>query len=352
MAAKDYYGGQPQQGYNQGGYPQQSQYGGGGYGGPGPQQGGYYPPQQPPMAYGGQPGYGQQPYGQPMPQQVYVQQPQKSSGGAGAGTGCCACLAEGLELTQEDRQEGYDPELLNLQPRNTAAAPADALDRGTSPPRAGAPASSRPYAARPRDDSPSASKCKSTGAAGDKGAKDLLGRPATLVIVLAVVLVVALAVGLGVGLTLGESGSGGSSGVASGSSGRSAAVPDGVEPSSSGTRVQPAMSTGDVQPSISAAAYGAVFGVTAVPTTSESQERIVKRMVTRAAQQTSNDESGQLDKLANTGFRTSPGVGVALDEPVENSHDRCPGICHGESGRGVEGSGNELTAANELATHG
>ncbi|GAA5903018.1 hypothetical protein JCM5296_004517 [Sporobolomyces johnsonii] len=230
--------------------------------------------------------------------------------------------AEGLELTQEDRQEGYDPELLNLQPRNTAAAQADALDRGTSPPPAAVPASSLPYASRARDDSPSASKRKSTSTGG-KGAKDRLGvrhhsssamkdhhrrrrgttqgasrqtsrkrktkklawwqKPATLVIVLVVIIVIALAVGLGVGLSVGKSSSGASDGdgVASGSSSGSATVPNGVEPSSSGTRAQSALSTGDVQPSTSAAAYAA-FGVTAVPTTtSNSQETIVRRTVTR-----------------------------------------------------------------------
>jgi hypothetical protein len=96
-------------------YPQQQphQHGGGGYGGQ-PQQGvrlhlsqsvgydlaeypclslQYYPPQQPQPAYG-QPGQYQQGYGQqPQPQQVYVQPNQKASGGgAGAATGCCACL--------------------------------------------------------------------------------------------------------------------------------------------------------------------------------------------------------------------------------------------------------------------
>ncbi|GAA5869567.1 hypothetical protein JCM1840_004462 [Sporobolomyces johnsonii] len=234
--------------------------------------------------------------------------------------------AEGLELTQEDRQEGYDPELLNLQPRNTATAQADAFDRGTSPPPAAlgtaVPASSLPYASRARDDSPSASKRKSTSTGG-KGAKDRLGvrhhsssatkdhhgrrrgttqgaskqtsrkrktkklawwqKPATLVIVLVVIIVIALAVGLGVGLSVGKSSSGASDGVgvASGSSSGSATVPNGVEPSSSGTRAQSALSTGDVQPSTSAAAYVA-FGATAVPTTmSNAQETIVRRTVTR-----------------------------------------------------------------------
>ncbi|GAA5966379.1 hypothetical protein JCM21900_003243 [Sporobolomyces salmonicolor] len=317
---------------------------------------GYYPPQQPPMAYGGQPGYGQQPYGQPMPQQVYVQQPQKSSGGAGAGTGCCACLspdtssyppstrphpagessvghgssagfalqgaplfnaanlsrailttpgrarqdgdrflnqAEGLELTPEDRQEGYNPELLPLQPRDTPAAPADALDRRTSPSPAGVPASSRPYAARAHDDSPSASKRKSTGAPGDQGAKDPLGRkttrlawwlkPAALAIVLAVVLVAALAVGLGVALTVGERGSGGRSGVATGIERPVGRRPGWRRTQLFGHSSSTGVSTGDVQPSISAGGCGAVFGVTAVPTTSESLDRIVRRTVTRWA---------------------------------------------------------------------
>ncbi|KAI5121505.1 hypothetical protein M0805_006542 [Coniferiporia weirii] len=94
MSSRDYYGGQQNYPPPQGVCCQLES-------GPTGYCGGYYPqqPQQPQQAYGygGQPPYGQQPYGgqqQPMyggqQQPVYIQQPQNSGGGGG---GCMACLA-------------------------------------------------------------------------------------------------------------------------------------------------------------------------------------------------------------------------------------------------------------------
>lgn len=144
------------------------------------------------------------------------------------------------------KQEGYDPDLLQLKPRNTAAAP----DRPPSPPSNPVPASSLPYASRTRDgpiDRKPSSKVrhssketnleKSSQQAGvgrypsrpskdprhrqarngggvSKGKRSVPRRkrkelkwwqkPRTFMILLGLIVVVALAVGLGVGLTAGR----------------------------------------------------------------------------------------------------------------------------------------------------
>ncbi|BGP35252.1 hypothetical protein JCM10296v2_007087 [Rhodotorula toruloides] len=167
-----------------------------------------------------------------------------------------------LELTKEDKQEGYDISLLNLPERNTAAAPpADPpADRTSS----SALAADLPYASRQRDSSfdrsdgaresfgsgkegltggpakktvrhHSLSKdhhrstVKRGGSRSRRKGKKLKWwqKPITLVAILLLVIVVGVAVGLGVGLGVKKNG---------GSSSSTTASPAGptIEPSTSG----------------------------------------------------------------------------------------------------------------------
>ncbi|GAA5962612.1 hypothetical protein JCM3765_006858 [Sporobolomyces pararoseus] len=173
--------------------------------------------------------------------------------------------AEGIKLTQEEKQEGYyDPDLLQSRPRNTTAPPPPPpppensqvqSSRPSSPP---IPASSLPYASRTREDPVTTKGSKShrpsskgeavggggenprdeksrypsrpskdprhrTGKGGGGGNHTSTSRrnvprrkrkqlswwkqPRTFIALVVLIIVVGIAVGLGVGLTTGKKGS-------------------------------------------------------------------------------------------------------------------------------------------------
>ncbi|GJN93918.1 hypothetical protein Rhopal_006977-T1 [Rhodotorula paludigena] len=208
----------------------------------------------------------------------------RPSGGGERDDKAFLSFADGIELTQADKQEGYDPSLLNLPERNTAATvAADPVPRVSSPPAAhlgpgGARnAAALPYASRVRDDSfelngggggrgskRSSRDGLNPGGAGGKARKSVRHHSSTkegdghrgagggsrrkrkkkplkwwqkrstlIAALVALILVVGLAVGLGVGLTVGKDDD---------DSGSSNSSRDGVAPT---------VSTGGVQPSAS-----------------------------------------------------------------------------------------------------
>ncbi|TNY20209.1 hypothetical protein DMC30DRAFT_266404 [Rhodotorula diobovata] len=225
--------------------------------------------------------------------------------------------AQDIELTKEDRQEGYDATLLNLPERNTAApAPAQAPERGflpsSRPP--GVLAAALPYASRARDtslDDDDEHKRRSGGAGaprkkgvrhdaasaghdhvhrsrgsgggaaarggstsrrrgGGKKRKQQLKwwqKPVALGALLALLLVVGLAVGLGVGLTQGKKKSDSKASTAGVSS--SGFVPGGIQPSQSSNG---GGGGGDVQVSASTAATDRVGALTMQPTAAADVE--------------------------------------------------------------------------------
>ncbi|GAA5907703.1 hypothetical protein JCM6882_008952 [Rhodosporidiobolus microsporus] len=171
------------------------------------------------------------------------------------------------ELTKEDKQEGYDVDLLNLPERNTAAAQQaaaeEALKRASSPP---VNAASLPYASRTAGESSSDGIDGANGTKGVRhhhssarrdhhranghGAKDSAGRKRstrrkkkplkwyqkrmTLIIFLVAIVVIGLAVGLGVGLTAGKDDDNDNSDSANSNPASTANQPSGVAPSASG----------------------------------------------------------------------------------------------------------------------
>ncbi|KPV71898.1 uncharacterized protein RHOBADRAFT_47350 [Rhodotorula graminis WP1] len=233
-----------------------------------------------------------------------------SAVGAGGGEGRYLQAAQQIELTQEDKQEGYDATLLNLPERNTTAVPPAHEPVPGFLPSAGPPAAlaaNLPYASRARDDSFDDVDHKrrsngTTGGGGGGGGTRKKGvrhdatsaahdhhrsrtsgggaarqsssrrraskkrqlkwyqKPLALGALLALLLVFGLAVGLGVGLTKGKKSDDGKASTAN--VGSSAPVPPGgIQPSQSST-------TGnDIQVSASSsdAAVG-VAGVTMQPT--------------------------------------------------------------------------------------
>ncbi|BGO95393.1 hypothetical protein NBRC10512_001862 [Rhodotorula toruloides] len=199
-----------------------------------------------------------------------------------------------LELTKEDKQEGYDISLLNLPERNTAAAPP--ADRNSS----SALAADLPYASRQRDSSfdrsdgaresfgsgkegltggttkktvrhHSSSKDhhrsapKRGGSRSRRKGKKLKWwqKPITLVAILLLVIVVGVAVGLGVGLGVKKKG---------GSSSSTTASPAGptIEPSTSGAGRT-------VQVSASAAPSPSVRPAGSGPTETVAPGRLARR---------------------------------------------------------------------------
>ncbi|GAA5942991.1 uncharacterized protein JCM15063_006270 [Sporobolomyces koalae] len=202
--------------------------------------------------------------------------------------------AEGIKLTLEERQEGYDPDLLHLEPRNTAAPPAQ-LDPPTQPPSVSrtVPASSLPYASRthgeglmeqkgsknnlsnslrekprperypsrPSKDPAHHDRRKQGGSGTRVRGRHAVPRrkrkqlkwwqqPRTFVILLAVIVVVGVAVGLGVGLTSGrkDTRSPGNPSTNSPSGGQ----PSGILPSASQAPAVPGSATDSrVRPSVS-----------------------------------------------------------------------------------------------------
>ncbi|BGP19954.1 hypothetical protein JCM10213_006731 [Rhodosporidiobolus nylandii] len=195
---------------------------------------------------------------------------------------------DGIELTNEEKQEGYDVDLLNLPERNTAAQQA-APPRASSPPvptGASVVAANLPYASRVREESFDSKKRHSSSVAKDRlgvrhhstatgdhhrssgrahGQKDSSGarrrssrrkkklawyqKPRFLIALLVLVVIVGLAVGLSVGLTQGKSSS---SSASSGMPTPTASTREGdggVSPSTSG-------SGGGVQVSASGADAG------------------------------------------------------------------------------------------------
>ncbi|GAA5846677.1 hypothetical protein JCM9279_003406 [Rhodotorula babjevae] len=236
--------------------------------------------------------------------------------GGGGGEGRYLQAAQEIELTQEDKQEGYDATLLNLPERNTTAPappahePLPGFLPSTGP--SAALAATLPYASRARDDSfdDVDQKRRSNGATGGSGggtrkkgvrhdttsaAHDhhrsrtsgggaarkgssrrrasrkrqlkWYQKPLALGALLALLLVVGLAVGLGVGLTKGKKSDDGK--VSTADVGSSAPVPPGgVQPSQSGST-----SGNDVQVSASSSdgAVG-VAGVTMQPTAAAADD--------------------------------------------------------------------------------
>ncbi|GAA6011510.1 hypothetical protein JCM10207_002644 [Rhodosporidiobolus poonsookiae] len=225
-----------------------------------------------------------------------------------------------FELTQADKQEGYDVDLLNLPERNTAAqqaAEAEALKRVSSPPPAGTVASALPYATRARDESPRGGKerpsrdvtrkgvrhhssaakhdgHRSNGANGgsrkrstrrSRKAAKWYQKPIVLAAIALGVVVIGLAVGLGVGLGANKSDDGDDK---SASSATSAGTGSGPSVSVSDVDVQPSASAADggdggveisqsgaatVIPSASATAVRAQERITSTPTPVVSAKR-------------------------------------------------------------------------------
>ncbi|GAA5841956.1 hypothetical protein JCM3766R1_002548 [Sporobolomyces carnicolor] len=200
--------------------------------------------------------------------------------------------ARGIELTREEKQEGYyDPDLLQSRPRNTAAsavpstAVADAAQQRGG--EASTDTSAVPYASRPGDDPAErigsksqrsssgnpktgvngrSEKPKTSGypsrprGADDKGTHHRHGgrgrgdrgggrtaprrkrkqlawwqKPRTFVALIALIIVVGAAVGLGVGLTAGKKGN-------ERSPGNPASSPSGSGPTNSRSVIQPSVS--------------------------------------------------------------------------------------------------------------
>ncbi|GAA5904451.1 hypothetical protein JCM8208_004197 [Rhodotorula glutinis] len=235
-----------------------------------------------------------------------------SAVGTGGGEGRYLQAAQQIELTQEDKQEGYDATLLDLPERNTTApAPAHEPLPGFLP-SAGPPAAlaaTLPYASRARDDSfdDVDHKRRSNGTTGGGGTRKKgvrhdttsaahdhhrsrtsgggaarqsssrrraskkrqlkwYQKPLALGALLALLLVVGLAVGLGVGLTKGKKSDDGKQSTSD--VGSSAPVPPGgVQPSQSGT------SGNDVQVSVSSSdGVVGVAGVTMQPTAAAADD--------------------------------------------------------------------------------
>ncbi|KAK4699959.1 hypothetical protein P7C70_g6293, partial [Phenoliferia sp. Uapishka_3] len=164
--------------------------------------------------------------------------------------------ARRIDITAADRQEGYDADLLNLQPRTgqadaeAAAALTDAEKGLDSPSVSLAPGA---YASRSKtNDAPHRRRSKKVL----PPKRNFFQRPVFLLIILAIILVIGLAVGLGVGLGTKKSGSNkGSSSLTPASSGipvsTTSAQPNGgltpsvsqTQASETGETVQPASRT-------------------------------------------------------------------------------------------------------------